>query len=112
MRKMTRVIVETPYAGDVTTNLIYARKCMEECLRRNEAPMLSHLLYTQALDDNIPEERQLGIDAGHAWLAAVEAVVVYTDIGISDGMKLGIARAEARGLPIVYRKLGGEKWQH
>lgn len=105
---MRRVIVESPYAGDVEANIAYARACVADCLKRGEAPIASHLLYTQPgiLDDDNPAERELGIDAGLAWRAVAEASVVYTDRGISSGMKYGIAAAEASGLPVEYRSLG------
>jgi hypothetical protein len=59
------VALETPYAGDIEKNLRYARKCMHDCFKRGEAAYASHLLYTQpgVLDDNIPEERRLGMEA-------------------------------------------------
>ena len=48
-----KVILESPYAGDVETNLRNARAAMRDCLLRGEAPYASHLLYTQpgVLDD-------------------------------------------------------------
>lgn len=104
---MRRVIVETPYAGDVERNAHYARLCLHDCLTRGEAPFASHLLYTQesVLNDGIPEERQLGILAGLEWGFVAEATVVYMDYGISNGMKEGIKRAEAEGRPVEYRQL-------
>ncbi|MFY9457510.1 MAG: hypothetical protein WAP23_01080 [Candidatus Spechtbacterales bacterium] len=107
MNLLRRVIVESPFAGDVERNLEYARKCMHDCLMRGEAPFASHLLYTQPyiLDDEIPEERNLGIQAGLAWGSVAEATVVYTDLGISEGMKRGIARAKSEGRPVEYRSL-------
>ena len=107
---MRRVILESPYAGNVELNERYARACMADCLRRGEAPYASHLLYTQpgVLDDLVPEQRKLGIDAGFAWRDVAEATVVYDDLGISTGMKYGIEHAERGGKPIEYRRLGGE----
>lgn len=104
---MRKVVVESPFAGDVERNLTYARACLHDCLLRGEAPIASHLLYTQAgvLDDNKPEERKLGIEAGLVWGALAEATVVYTDYGVSNGMKFGIERAEKEGRPVEYRRL-------
>ena len=67
IQTMKRVILESPYAGDIQRNIKYARECLKDSIKRGEAPIASHLLYTQVLDDNIPEERQHGIDAGLAW---------------------------------------------
>lgn len=68
---------------------------MRDCFARGEFPFASHLLYTQEgiLDDTIPEERKLGIETGLAWGRMADATVVYTDLGITDGMKVGIERA-------------------
>jgi hypothetical protein len=106
---MRRVILESPYAGDVETNVEYARACVRDSLVRGEAPIASHLLYTQVgiLDDTSTEERQLGIDAGLEWRSVAEATVVYTDRGISRGMQYGIDRAKEAGIPIEYRLLEG-----
>lgn len=62
---MELVILESPYAGNVSFNVEYAKLCMKDALSRNEAPMVSHLLYTQCLDDNNPIQRELGIQAGY-----------------------------------------------
>ncbi|HKY87627.1 MAG TPA: hypothetical protein VJL90_12765 [Pseudorhodoplanes sp.] len=105
---MRRVALESPYAGDVAANEAYARAAMRDCLLRGEAPIASHLLYTQpgVLDDLIPAERMLGINAGLVWGTLAEATVVYTDRGISRGMQYGIERAIDEGRPVEYRTLG------
>lgn len=102
---MTRVLIESPFAGDVEANIAYAKLCVLDCLKRGEAPYASHLFFTQVLDDLKPEERQLGIDAGLVWGQAAEKTVVYTDKGISRGMEFGIAHAKEVGRPIEYRTL-------
>lgn len=81
-------IIESPYAGDVERNIEYARLCVRDSLSQGEAPIASHLLYTQEgiLDDDDPEERQMGIEAGLEWVKAAEAVVFYVDYGWSPGM--------------------------
>ena len=37
---MIRVIIESPYAGDVEKNLRYLRAAMHDCLMRGEAPFV------------------------------------------------------------------------
>lgn len=104
---MKLVIIESPYAGDIEKNTTYARLCVRDSLERGEAPIASHLLYTQEgiLDDNVTSERQWGIDAGLAWRKVAECSAVYTDKGISRGMEYGIKAAEAVGIPVEYRSL-------
>lgn len=108
---MRLVILESPYAGDVEANVAYARRCVRDSLSRGEAPIASHLLYTQpgVLDDTIPEERQWGIDAGLAWKAVAHASVVYTDRGITKGMQYGIDAAKAAGIPVEFREIETEQ---
>jgi hypothetical protein len=104
---MKRVILESPFAGNVEKNIIYARACVRDSLLRGEAPIASHLLYTQSgiLNDEIPAERQHGIDAGLTWKAVADGSVVYVDLGISRGMQYGIDAAKTTGLPVELRNL-------
>lgn len=104
---MKLVIIESPYAGDIKINEEYARKAMRDCLFRGEAPYASHLLYTQdgVLDDGDKDQRKLGIEAGLCWGKMASKTVVYTDLGISEGMKQGIERAINEGREVEYRTL-------
>ena len=104
---MRRVILESPYAGDVGTNLAYARQCIRDCLDRGEAPIASHLLFTQPgiLKDDVKEERALGIAAGLAWIPVADAMVVYIDLGMSPGMNAAMKAAQRAGLPVELRCL-------
>lgn len=104
---MRRVIIESPYAGDVATNLRYLRECIRDCITLGESPYASHGLLPGALDDDDPEEREAGIRAGFAWREVADATVVYTDRGISRGMQYGIEHAESIGHPVEHRSLGG-----
>jgi hypothetical protein len=108
---LKKVILESPYAGNVARNEHYARLALHDCLvRHNEAPIASHLLYTQpqVLDDTVPAERTLGIEAGLLWGDCAEQTVVYEDFGYSNGMKYGIERAKKAGRPIEIRRLPPE----
>ena len=104
---MRLVILESPFAGDEQANIDYARLCVRDSLMRGEAPIASHLLYTQPtiLDDSVPEERQQGIDAGLAWGNLADATVVYTNLGISNGMIFGILNANRASRPVGYRSI-------
>lgn len=111
--RIKRVIVESPFKGndysDEETNRFYAKLCMAYCLFINEAPFASHILYTQEgiLDDKNSKEWDLGIRAGFSWHAMADRMAVFTDLGITPGMKLGIQNAFEIGLEIQYRTLGG-----
>ena len=114
---MKLIIIESPYAGTSAwpllawvqrlLNVRYARACVRDSLERGEAPIASHLLYTQTgiLRDENPKERQWGIDAGLAWHASADYTAVYEDRGITRGMKYGITFAKDNGQHIEYRRL-------
>jgi hypothetical protein len=104
---MKRVILESPYAGDIEKNIEYGRACLRDSIMRGEAPIASHLLLTQptVLDDSNPAERKVGIEAGLAWCEVSDGTVVYEDYGISKGMQFGIDKATTSGKPIEYRRI-------
>jgi hypothetical protein len=105
---MEKVIVESPYAGNVTFNEMYGEFCLHDCLvNYNESPYASHLLYTRpnVLRDHIPSDRKIGIEAGFCWRDVADKTVFYTDMGITDGMKLGIKDCKEKGKPYEVRKL-------
>jgi len=75
---------------------------MLDLIQKGEVPMVIHLLYTQVLNNQDPDDRTLGIDLGMQWLQRADYTVVYKDLGISSGMRYGIKRAIDKGNPIVY----------
>lgn len=110
---MRLVILESPYAAATEdrreAHVRYAWDAMLDCLRREEAPLASHLLYTQPgiLDDADPAQRALGIEAGLAWGRKADATVVYVGFDVSPGMRAGILRAHQEGRPVEFRLVGG-----
>ena len=111
---MKRVIIESPDAAanghTVEEHEAYARRCMADSLARGEAPFASHLLYTQpgVLQDEIPTEREIGIEAGQAWLEVADLVAAYVDFGISGGMRWGMTAAAEAGVKVVRRSLDSQ----
>lgn len=114
---MRLVVIESPFAGrgesgleqkiDEGKNVKYARLCMAACLRRGWAPYASHLLYTQddVLDDNKPDERKLGIEAGFCWGEAADLRAVCVNRGITPGMIKGIKHAFEIGQRVQFFEL-------
>jgi hypothetical protein len=117
VKESSLVILESPFAGksrfwifrklETWLNVRYARACVRHSLFQGEAPIASHLLYTQngILEDCLSEDRKTGIDAGLAWKRVADYSVVYTDRGISAGMRYGIISAENARIPVVYRSI-------
>ena len=108
LHNTTRVVIESPYSGDIPRNIAYAEACMLDSLGRGEAPFLSHLLYPRVWDDALPQVRAAGISLGHAWIVHAHFLAVYTDLGISSGMKLGIVAARQLNRQIFFRTIGGD----
>ena len=104
---MRLVILESPYAGEVEANVLYARACLKDSLSKGESPIASHLLYTQpgVLDDLVADERALGIAAGLAWRRVAESAVFYVDRGWSRGMVAARETYDAEGKPYEERRL-------
>lgn len=99
------VVLESPYAGDLVANLDYARKILRNSIERGETPFMSHLLYTQVLNDLDPDERKRGINLNLNMICLASAVVVYTDRGISSGMQTAINHARHLGVPVLFRSI-------
>lgn len=91
--------------GNVKGNVSYAKKCMYDSLMRGESPFASHLLYTQVLDDMIPEERTMGMQRAFEWYRCADLMAVYLDNGVSSGMQRGMEIAEKYRIKIEYRSL-------
>lgn len=114
---MKIVSVESPFAPkigwdgalwdnpDFQANMSYAKAAMADSLRRGEAPLASHLLYPQVLNDMDPKERRLGLDASHEWRKRCDIIAVYSDRGISSGMLEAIKLAEVHGIALEYRSI-------
>lgn len=96
-----RVILESPFAGDRARNVAYAQEMLRRCLLRRLAPIASHLLYTQCLDDNVPEQRELGIQAGFVWRPHADYTIFCCRYGWSSGMRLALEDCRKRSLPFI-----------
>lgn len=104
------VTLESPWAADTVYQQMlhqdYARRALAHSLAQGEAPFAGHLLYTQVLDDSIPHQRQLGLQAHLSFIHSSHRLVVYTDWGISPGMTQAIDLARQLNLPVLYRQIG------
>lgn len=83
---MTRVIILSPFKGDISANVEYGWRCVIDSMKRGEAPWASHLFYTQIMEDSDPAQRSLGFACEFAWLKAADLIAVYVDRGLSSGM--------------------------
>ena len=75
-----KIYVASKYAGDVDANVTAAITYCRRVIDEGHMPVASHLLYPQILNDNIPEERELGMLFGLALLAACDEVWVFGEL--------------------------------
>ena len=117
------VLVESPFSFKhadenqrrlgLLRNMTYARAALHDCFTRGELPWCSHLLYTQLgiLNDDVPQERAMGIEAGLEWGRCASLSAFYIDLGISQGMELGLSAAlDAKRTCDTKRRLPG--WEN
>lgn len=102
---VARAVVESPYAGDIKSNLKYLKGLLLWCAKFGYAPWASHAVYTQkgVLIDEIPEERTAGIEAGLLVASFAQYTILGTEKGISRGMQYGVANAQRAGRQIIYK---------
>ena len=98
---MKLVYICSPYAGDIESNVEFAKAACHYAMRQGCAPVAVHLLYPQFLDDAVSSEREAGIRMGLQVLAACEELWVC-GAHISSGMRQEIAEAKRLGIPIRY----------
>jgi hypothetical protein len=102
------VVIESPYGGEnVDRNIAYLRAAIRDSLDRGEAPFASHAIYTTGVDDTCSKDRPNDIRRGFRFRDVCEYTVVYTDLGISPGMQLGIDDSKKKCKPVKYRTLPG-----
>ena len=103
------VIIESPYRATAyyteEQHRLYLLHAIEFCVRLGEAPFASHHLLPEVLDDDDAYERALGVRCGIAWGMHADMVAVFSDLGVSEGMKDAIEHYKTIGKRIEWRKL-------
>jgi len=69
-----KVYVVSKYAGDIEKNVANAIRYCRFAIEKGYMPIASHLLYPRILNDNVPEERELGLMFGLALLSKCNEV--------------------------------------
>lgn len=88
------------YAGDVDANVKAAIGYCRLVIDKGYMPVASHLLYPQILNDNDPEERELGLLFGLSLLAVCDEVWVFGTV--SPGVAQEIEEAKRLKKQIRY----------
>lgn len=82
------------------SNIALAKKAGKKIAKDCAIPIIPHLYFTQLLDDETPEEREIGMELGLDMLSISDELWVVTDDLISDGMMAEIEVAAILDIPI------------
>lgn len=95
MSRPIRVAIESYYrTGDVAANIAFAEAICRFAVSLGYAPFAMHLHYTRFLNDNIPDERALGIQCGLTWTDLADEVWFCLRPGetLTEGMRMALER--------------------
>ena len=95
-----KVFICSNYRGDVETNIENAIYWCKKATNQGYLPIAPHLYFPQFLDDDIPNERELGIAWGIDILNECDELWMCSE-NISDGMKREIEYARTQGIPVI-----------
>ena len=97
---MYRAYVCSPLGGNITANIENAKRYSQYVFKCGMAPVIPHF-YALILDDAIPDERKLGMQADLSLLWVCDEVWVFGD-EITEGMKKEIIFAEKLNIKVKY----------
>lgn len=95
------VYICSPYSGDTEKNVENAKRYSRFAVDRHYLPITPHIYFTQFMDDNIPEERDIAIFMNWVLMSKCAELWVFGDI-ISSGMNAEIERAKRKHMKIRY----------
>lgn len=95
------VYICSPYSGDIERNTSSAKRYSRFAVVMGYIPIAPHLLFTQFLEENDPDERELGLFFGNVLMSKCTEVWVFGN-NISTGMRAEIKRAKHRNYTIRY----------
>jgi len=105
---MKFVFICSPLKGDIETNIRRANGYCRFAAKEGVLPLAPHAMFAGFLDDDIPEERQLGMAMGLELMKLCEELWCFGD-RISDGMQAEILAATELGIPVLNFTEKGER---
>ena len=99
---MKMVYICSPCRGDYENNIAAAKRYCRRAIIDGVVPIAPHVYFTQFLDDDIGDERKLGMKAAIELLELCHEVWVYGDP--TEGMTAEIKYAQYLCKPIILRK--------
>ncbi len=106
-RSVKIVFVAHPISGDVKGNMKKVLKICAEIHTRNIIPIAPYLVSLQYLNDEVIEDRELGMAANHEhfYRKFVDELWLFGD-RISSGMIEEIKLARKMGIPVIAKTRG------
>ena len=102
---MRTVYICSPYrakdSAQLDRHIDYAQELKRQALEAGLAPITPHLYMTQCLNEDKPQERAIGMEAGLALLKHCDFVIAGVKYGISEGMSREIQTADVLGIEVV-----------
>ena len=100
------VYVATPYRAYseevFQKQLNYTKKVSRELALNKFTPIAPHLCFPSFLNDDIQEEREVGMECAKELLTTCK--VVFSSTNISEGMEAEIDLAEKLNIPVYFFK--------
>lgn len=93
------VYICSPYAGDVETNVMNAKRYSRFAMDQGTIPVTPHLMYPQFMDDTNKDEREKAMHFNYVLLGKCTEVWVFGGV-ISRGMAHEIGVAKKRRMKI------------
>ena len=101
LKERSKVYIVSRYAGDIENNVQNAIRYCRFAIDNKKMPIAAHLLYPQIVDDNNPDEREIGTMYGLALLALCDEVWCFGET-LSSGMEQEIKEAKRLRKPMKY----------
>ena len=104
---MKTVFIAHPIAGDIQNNVKKVIQICSEVHDKNIIPVAPYLVSLQYLNDEVHEDRRLGVDANLECFHRkyIDELWLYGD-RISSGMKEEVLLAQQLGIPIIPKTEG------
>lgn len=87
--------------AELDNHIDYAQEITSKAMAAGLAPITPHLYLTQVTNDEIPEQRARGLEAGQALLLLCDCLLIGNRYGVSAGMQAEIKLAEQQGVAII-----------
>lgn len=101
------IYVASPLAGDIEGNIKRAYEHCRYVVANQAIPFAPHAFFSGFLNDDIKEERSIGMFLGREALKKCSALWAFCDNGEpSQGMKEEIELAKKLGIPVRYFRKG------